>query len=155
DYTRDLGKIIDEHNDAVGTVVVINGKLNCADVYGSNQLFKKLWPKMLKASAIEAISEHDLSRTTEPPAIEAVHAFLSNAEGGKSRAQEVSSRITCVTKETNDNILFETIDKKGKTGWVHRSYLNKVYKGREDAQPPSTGNANSVQGQMPDIEPED
>ena len=41
----------------IGYVFAINGKVNSADIYGSNVLFKKLWPKLLKANAIEAIAE--------------------------------------------------------------------------------------------------
>ena len=41
----------------IGYVFAINGHINSADVYASRALFLKLWPKLLEASAVEAIAE--------------------------------------------------------------------------------------------------
>src|SRR5579864_4522406 len=43
-------------DDIVGYVFAVNGKLNSGEVYESNGLFRKMWPKLLDASATEAIS---------------------------------------------------------------------------------------------------
>ena len=56
-YTKALGDIINGSDDVIGYVFAINGKVNSADVYGSNALFRKLWPKLLRANAVEAIAE--------------------------------------------------------------------------------------------------
>src|SRR5205823_12275790 len=52
-YIKALANIVDGKPDVIGYVFAINGKVNSADVYASSALFKKLWPKLLKASAIE------------------------------------------------------------------------------------------------------
>src|SRR5262245_30406230 len=57
DYVKNLSSIINGKRDVIGFVFAINGQINSADVYSSNALFAKLWPKMLEASAIEAIAE--------------------------------------------------------------------------------------------------
>jgi hypothetical protein len=49
-----LGSIVDKQNDVVGYVAVVNGKVVSADVYASRPLFRKLWPKLLEGSAVEA-----------------------------------------------------------------------------------------------------
>ena len=47
-----------EHgDDIVGYVFAVNGKINSAEIYASNGLFRKMWPKMLDASATEAIGQ--------------------------------------------------------------------------------------------------
>lgn len=69
-------------DDIVGYVFAINGKLNSGDVYSLNALFKKMWPKLLTASAVEAIG-HRGEASGEPPAKDAVSAFLSSADAGK------------------------------------------------------------------------
>ena len=56
-YVKALAGIANRSDDVIGYVFAINGKVNSADIYGSNVLFKKLWPKLLKANAIEAIAE--------------------------------------------------------------------------------------------------
>ena len=56
-YVNALDNLLDSRTDVIGYVFAINGKINSADVYASSALFKKLWPKLLKASAIEAVAE--------------------------------------------------------------------------------------------------
>src|SRR5436190_7271506 len=55
-YFKALSGIVDGKSDVIGYVFAINGKINSADVYASNTLFQKLWPKLLQASAIEAVA---------------------------------------------------------------------------------------------------
>ncbi|MBI1829827.1 MAG: hypothetical protein HYR84_00085 [Planctomycetes bacterium] len=56
-YLTKLAPIVEGKNDVIGFAVVINGKVQSADVYGSNAVFQKLWPKLIRASAVEALSE--------------------------------------------------------------------------------------------------
>src|SRR5438132_1968924 len=56
-YFKALNGIINGKPDVIGYVFAINGKINSADIYASNALFRKLWPKLLKSSAIEAVAE--------------------------------------------------------------------------------------------------
>ena len=51
---QDAGKGSD---DIIGYAFAVNGKLNSADVYSSNGLFRKMWPKQLQAAATEAIGD--------------------------------------------------------------------------------------------------
>ncbi len=55
-YVKALSNLANRSDDVIGYVFAINGKVNSADIYGSNVLFKKLWPKLLQANAIEAMS---------------------------------------------------------------------------------------------------
>ena len=51
-YIRKLSKVTEDEGDVIGYAFAINGRISSADVYGSNALFLKLWPKLLKASAV-------------------------------------------------------------------------------------------------------
>ncbi len=53
-------------DDIVGYVFAVNGKLNSADVYPSNGLFRKMWGKLLTASAIEAIGHRNAPNVAPP-----------------------------------------------------------------------------------------
>ncbi|MCG8404035.1 MAG: hypothetical protein MI923_02435 [Phycisphaerales bacterium] len=128
DHMGTLTTIIDDHDDVVGYVASINGKLNCADVYSSNRLFEKLWPKLLESCAVEAVAESNGESVTSPK-LEVVRSFLDDADRGKAAEEEISDRVTSITKESDDHILFEMVDRKH-SGWIHRNYLNKKYKGR-------------------------
>src|SRR5205823_10284844 len=103
-------------NDVIGYAFAINGKVNSADVYVSSALFKKLWPRLLKANAIEAIAEQQDSKF-EPTTVDSVKGFLSDAESGDATEKEVTSRVRLVTREDAKNILFETRDAQ-KEAWI-------------------------------------
>lgn len=110
--------------DAIGYVVVINGKVNNADVYASSGLFKKLWPKLLKASAVEALSEKK-DKKFEPAKVDAVKAFLADAEKGKKSEKKISAHFRQIEQESDKSILFETKDSTHPSASVRRSYIKK------------------------------
>ncbi len=123
-YTRALENIINSSNDVIGYVFAINGKVNSADVYGSNALFKKLWPKLLKANAIEAIAELQ-KEAFKPASKENVKTFLTESEKAKASEKDVSARVGLVTGEDEKQIFFETRDRAQKDVWIHRNYIKK------------------------------
>ena len=124
-YIRHLSPIIEEETDVVGYAFAINGKFNSADVYASGELFRKLWPKLLKASAVEALAEAHQDKKFEPASREIVTACLTDAEQGQASEKQVNSRTKMVTQETGRNLLFETRDQAQKGAWIHRNYLSK------------------------------
>ena len=44
-FKRSLAALANQHADALGYVVAVNGKVTGADVYASHDLFRKLWPE--------------------------------------------------------------------------------------------------------------
>ena len=122
-YIKALSQIAAGKNDVIGYVFAINGKVNSADVYGSSALFKKLWPKLLKANAVEAIAGLQ-KQEFSPASPEAVSAFLVDAEKGRASEKDVTRRVKLVTREDDKNVFYETVD--GAEGaWVHRNYIRK------------------------------
>jgi len=112
-------------SDVIGYVFAINGHINSADVYASRALFLKLWPKLLKASAVEAIAELNKDVEVKPIASETVETFLAESEKPSASAKVVTRRVKMVTREDDNNIFFETVDSSQKDGWVHRNYIKK------------------------------
>src|SRR5215510_8180683 len=125
DYVKTLSPIIEGKNDVIGYVFAINGQINSADVYSSNALFKKLWPKMIESSSTEAVGEFEKSKTYDQVKADVVKAFLMDSESGKADEKEVTSRVTSVKRETEKNLYFETRDRSRNKTWVHRNYLAK------------------------------
>jgi hypothetical protein len=123
-YVKALSGILQNRSDVIGYVFAINGHVNSADVYASRALFVKLWPKLLKASAVEAVAE--LNKDVEPKAVasETVHTFLADSEKAKAEARQVTRRVKVVTREDEKNI-FETQDSAANDGWIHRNYIRK------------------------------
>jgi hypothetical protein len=124
-YTDALSGVVRSKSDVIGYVFAINGHINSADVYASRALFLKLWPKLLKASAVEAIAELNKDVEVKPIASESVETFLAESEKPTASAKVVTRRVKMVTREDDNNIFFETVDSSQKDGWVHRNYIKK------------------------------
>ena len=95
-YIKKLSQIVDGESDVIGYAFAINGKVNSADVYASSALFKKLWPKLLKATAVEAVAETTGDRTFPAVRKEEVNNFFLSAEKGKASENNVNSRTKMV-----------------------------------------------------------
>ena len=125
-YIDELSGILKNKPDVIGYVFAINGKVNSADVYASRALFAKLWPKLLKASAVEAIAELNThTDEAKPVARETVETFLTDSEKPAGAATDVTQRVRMVKREDDKNVFFETLDRDQKDGWVHRNYIKK------------------------------
>ena len=124
EYIKHLTGAVDGKSDVIGYAFAINGKINSADIYVSNALFKKVWMKMLKAAATEAVAESRKPRIVEPVKAAAVSGFIDDAEKAEAREQSVGAGAKLVTREDNDNVMFEARDAKSKVV-VHKSYVKK------------------------------
>jgi hypothetical protein len=122
---KKLLSIVDDKQDVIGFAYAINGKINSAEMYASRALFGKVWPKLLQASAMEALAERNKDETYPPVSADTVRVFLSDAERGKAYLQTVNERIQQVMQETDSNLLFETRDRQQDDAWIHRTYLTK------------------------------
>ena len=124
DYIKGLSHIVDGKTDVIGYVFAINGKVNSADVYASSTLFKKLWPKLLKASAIEAVAEFRRGEKYDAPKASEVHSLLDDSKA-QEKQKDVSGRVQMITREKDGNVSFETRDRANADAWVHRNYIKK------------------------------
>jgi hypothetical protein len=121
-YVAKLEKSLDKQSDVVGYAVAINGKVNNADVYANADLFRKLWPKLLTCTAIEAVAEQKPGAKTAPVTTTAVQTFLADVRKGKLSEKKVHKDIRELKKETDKNVLFET---QCNNTVIRRSYLAK------------------------------
>ena len=124
-YVNALDNLLDTRNDVIGYVFAINGKINSADVYASSSLFRKLWPKLLKASAIEAVAEQKGGQKFEAPKSAEVLGFLDDGAKGAEQEKDVSSRVQLVTRDSKENVSFDTRDRSKADAVVHRNIIKK------------------------------
>ncbi|HKB42410.1 MAG TPA: DUF6569 family protein [Gemmataceae bacterium] len=123
-YTRPLAEAVSDHKDVVGYAFAINGKVNSVEVYGNAELFAKLWPKLLRANALEAFLEHEKGKRYSDVTEQTVRAVLVDAERGALTTKDINRRVQVQMRETPNTLLFETQDRARGT-WLHRSYLTK------------------------------
>ena len=121
-YAKALQSAAESDGDVIGYAFAINGKLNSAEIYPSTSLFRKMWPKLLRANATEAIGDKG-GPSVELPSTDAILAFLNGAERGKSTQTQLGADMRLETREADTALYFESKRKAG--GWVHRTYLAK------------------------------
>jgi hypothetical protein len=90
-----LGGLLRDRPKAVGMIFAVNGTLHTADVYGSPSLFRKLYPRLLKTAAADAVATKPEKK--EPPAAGAARDFLSRSREGTTREERIQAdlRATC------------------------------------------------------------
>ncbi len=125
DYIKALESQGTGGDDIIGYVFAVNGRINSADLYPSNALFRKMWSKLLAASVTEAIGEsaNANAASAAPPATAAVSEFLANAETGKQSSQEIAGLAQQEVRDADKSLFVGVRSKKGE--WVHRNYLVK------------------------------
>lgn len=112
-------------DDILGVVVAVDGRLSGADVYPSNGLFRKMWPKLAQAAAVEALAARSgTGPKSEVPTAEAARAFLAEVEasGTRERRQEVAGTVV-LGRESEKALRVEARTSAGVS--VHRNYVAK------------------------------
>lgn len=123
-YINTLSGLLQSRSDVIGYVLAINGKVTSADVYASHALFAKLWPKLLKSNAVEAIAALN-DAEHKPVTSETVQGFLAESEKATGEAKDVTPRVRMVTREDDKSFFSETQDRQQKDGFIHRNYMRK------------------------------
>jgi hypothetical protein len=124
-YVQAFSKIIEEKRDVIGYAYAINGQLNSAEVYASHDLFLRMWPKMLQASAAEALGERRGDPQHRAIDAAAVKTALAAADRAREVSKDSTGRVSVVRKASDKVILFEARDGKQSGDWIHKSYVVK------------------------------
>lgn len=139
EYIRALEGAAANCPGAIGFAFAIDGEWNCADVFGSNVLFRKLWPKLLRTAAVEALqakARQDFRRRTtgkkDSPEAQARTAdptdlatLFEKARRREERRDRVNPRTEAITRETEKSVLFETHDTELGNALVHENLIAK------------------------------
>ena len=125
EYIKALSGVVEGKQDVLGFAFAVNGRVSSADVYASPALFRRLWPKLLKASAVEALAEMATADKLAPPTADAFAELLADAGRGRVEAREVTRRTRMIKREGERAVFFETRDMQSGGAWFHRNYLAK------------------------------
>lgn len=121
EFAKKFSDLTKGKTDVIGYAFAINGKINSADIYVSNHLFGKLWPKMLKAAVTEAISLADQTKAESEPTVGDISGFLSEADKGTRKERQTVAKSKVVTRASKNEVVYEARDKADVV--VHRSYV--------------------------------
>jgi len=121
-YLKVLTQEGEKDGDIVGFAFAVNGKLNSAEIYPSNGLFRKMWPKLLQAAVTEAIGGKNAD-SDAPPTSDAALAFVTDAMNGQSSERPLPAKLSVETRQADNAIYVES--RRANGAWVHRSYVAK------------------------------
>jgi hypothetical protein len=110
-------------DDIVGVVFAVNGRISGADVYPSTGLFQKMWPKLVRAAATEALTAKGAAATEQPPTPDTVMAFLAEADAGTKSARDIGVLAKLETRDAAKSVTMEARTASG--AFIHRNYLAK------------------------------
>jgi hypothetical protein len=128
EYLSDLQAVAEKDTDIIGYAFAVNGKLSTADIYPSNGLFRKMWPKLVKSAAVEAIAARTANAAEPAPSTYAVGSFLKSAERGTKANQDVAAGVKVETRDSAKVLYFETKSASPAApaaAFIHRNYLAK------------------------------
>jgi hypothetical protein len=111
--------------DVIGFAFAINGEINSADLYGSSALFKKVWPKMIEACAIEALSELDNNIGRGKVTLNDIANWFESARYGEKKHDRVGDYTHISINENDSDYMFETVDDNQGKGWIHQNIIRK------------------------------
>ncbi|MGO9097594.1 MAG: ARPP-1 family domain-containing protein [Bryobacteraceae bacterium] len=125
-FKKDLAGLADKNPDALGYVAAVNGKVTGSDVYGTHELFRKEWPKLLEAAAVEAMAAPKLAGNIALPPPADVKAAATGYGARVNGESQVNSRTDGVQADLPQGLVYETRDAEAPAaGPVHRTYVSK------------------------------
>lgn len=106
-YMETLSSICTGKEDLVGMAFAVNGKINFADAYTTRGLFRKLWPKLLRAAAVEALSKRAGRRHGRATAKD-VRWLLEEPMKGSERAENTAPNNRLQVNNTGRAVRFRS-----------------------------------------------
>jgi hypothetical protein len=125
EYAAALGRALDraENRDAVGMAIVFNGQIEEVNLYPNRALFRKLFPRLIRAYAVQAALLKDQAKGAEPVTDAAVAQFLQ-ARDARSQKQNTldahndvqvnelgDSRFQCTTRYNGQSVHWQLMAK--------------------------------------------
>ena len=106
-----------------GVIWAINGRLSHADVYASSQLFGKLWKKLLRAAALEALAESKWPPEDPPKDIRMVSEWFGRAIDSRPEEESLPPRTRITTRRDTTQLRFESYDTSAPSAAVHETLI--------------------------------
>ncbi len=115
DYEQALRAAGETRKNVIGVVFVVNGKVTGAEVYGSNAIFQKAWPKLLNSAATEALAEKTDKTLPPAPSAKEVERYLACADREEPPARGTESDVPQLRDGTTNAAAFSGVSDTTRT----------------------------------------
>lgn len=103
-YERKMNALPLMNQDTIGVLIGIGGKIVSVDIFADSQTFKRLWPKLLKSSALAAINDESKGSLTQEDAAKFLRNLHDKVYAQKSGVDQ-GIEFSAVDSEVNVNAL--------------------------------------------------
>jgi hypothetical protein len=105
EYATDLERALDraENSDAVGMAIVFNGQIEEVDLYPNRALFRKLFPRLIRAYAVQVALLKDQPGGGEPLTDAAVAQFLRATDAKSEKKKTLDAHNDVQVNELDDS----------------------------------------------------
>lgn len=110
---------------ALGYAFTINGRINSADIYGSSSMFAGLWPRLLRASAIESVAAPNPGYKITQVSVDQIRHILLDQQEATFQKECLTHDIEVITRESETVFCQHTISRKYENACIHSFYLAK------------------------------
>lgn len=145
-----LGSVLDDHADAVGVAIVVNGHIEEVNVYPNHQLLRKLYPRLIQSYALQATTEKDKAKDAQEVAADDLVRFMSEGQEKNVRTTAINDDNRLQLREMSNKSVECRTQYDG--GTVHYQLLSDAVTTVPSQQRPEV-NANPDE-QAPNASPE-
>jgi hypothetical protein len=105
EYASGLGRALDraENRDAVGMAIVFNGQIEEVNLYPNSALFRKLFPRLIRAYAVQAALLKDQAKDESPVTAAAVVELLQAREARSEKKKSLDAYNEVQVSELGDS----------------------------------------------------
>ena len=103
-YRDALADPIAEHGRIIGVAVAINGKLEAVDVFESTPLFQKVWPRLLKSYALDAVHAAESPDADKSCRVADAREFLEKVRQSQVDDTKQSENGLVVTRRNSKDV---------------------------------------------------
>ena len=103
-YERNLSDIPNMHPDTVGVVIAVGNDIISVDLFVNPDLFKKLWPKILRSSALSAVNHDNVGQINVQDAVRVLRR-IHDAKYRETTAIDLGLELSAKKSYLNINAL--------------------------------------------------
>lgn len=120
DYEKALSGLLEKYPDAVGFAYAVNGKVRSCDLFPHPSILKKLYPKLLRSAAADALAHKGEAAGNATPTAEDWTSLLQEPQKKESESLMLGNEQ--IAAEDDERACFTNTYNKQV---IHRQYLKK------------------------------
>ena len=121
-YEKALISVVEGHRSLVGMAFAVNGEASTIEIYAASGLFLKLWPKLIRSAALEALTKKAPAGSPKASRPSDIVNLLNEAGKAEGRAESLPNNTRLKVYDGKTAALFDT-EKDGEL--LHRQVIKK------------------------------